>query len=401
MNFSNSSHLSVVLGGALVFLIALAVLPTVLQHFNQSSVLMTEAGHCTLNGERFTTVALDWQDPATIFGVEVAGGTCQLDAAGRSHVWGSNETLLTPNGQAFATVSGGAVTYTAGSTQIMAADILGPVDYTLSALNLGPTSGYAAGAYTVINDPGAADHGFFMLPTATWEFSGGGCGDPSTTYGTVNSVTSHVMGSAYTNVPSYLIKPISGGSGLRSAECVVQDTAPTIGINTVDTYTIFNRTSSQTADPDRGFWLLNYNHSVSPYFWVPNYAGGAGVCQHGTSNVFNWATTENPGPVDASTDALYPVTQTIRNTEQWCRFPATDANSNTFVYGTTLREVAHSGSTFAQAVMDNAEWKARPEVLSQQPRLNSTIINMLPLVILVAGLLAAGGWIYNARRSSG
>ena len=395
MNFSNSSHLSVVLGGALVFLIALAVLPTVLQHFNQSSVLMTEAGHCTLNGERFTTVALDWQDPATIFGVEVAGGTCQLDAAGRGHVWGSTETLLTPNGAAFATVSGGGVTYTATSTTVVSTDLIGPVDYNL-AINAAVLA-TAAAYYTLINDSGAADHGFFMLP-ARWEWTAGSsCSDTTTAYGDVTAVSS-IDPAVTTPVPSYLMRDIGPGTGSRATRCVVDDTAPALGINTSTVYLVWNNTGNQTADPDRGFWLLDYNASPV-YRWntIDN------QCWLGSGrDEFDWVTTEAVGSVDLGTGAVWPVTQTIRNTEQWCRFPVIGSNRNTFTYGSTLRSIhAASGSVFAQAVMDNAEWKARPEVLSQQPRLNSTIINMLPLVILVAGLLAAGGWIYNARRSSG
>ena len=72
---------------------------------------------------------------------------------------------------------------------------------------------------------------------------------------------------------------------------------------------------------------------------------------------------------------------------------------------TSIAAATVTYATTAQAAIaalsDALTWNARPAVLGQQPRLNETIIDMLPLVILVAGLLAAGGWIYNARRSSG
>ena len=62
------------------------------------------------------------------------------------------------------------------------------------------------------------------------------------------------------------------------------------------------------------------------------------------------------------------------------------------------RSVTLDGSKYLPT--SAGEWKTQPLVLKEQVKLNTTIVNLLPLVILVAGLLAAGGWIYNARRSS-
>ena len=72
--------------------------------------------------------------------------------------------------------------------------------------------------------------------------------------------------------------------------------------------------------------------------------------------------------------------------------------ANTAHYTPNGRSVTIDGASKLPA--SAGEWKTQPLVLAEQAKLNTTIVNLLPLVILVAGLLAAGGWIYNARRSS-
>ena len=139
MNFSNSTHLATVLGGALVFLIALAVLPTVLQQFNQSKVMVGADGHCQYLGERFRSISYVKDDFQAALDLEDNSGDCALPSG---TVLGAGD-LYTPNGNIVPRGIGGGTT---------------PVRQT--GLNL-TTSGIVGGS--------------FILPSASYEWFGGAC----------------------------------------------------------------------------------------------------------------------------------------------------------------------------------------------------------------------------------
>ena len=397
MNFSNSNHLSVVLGGALVFLIALAVLPTVLQQFNQSSVMMTESGHCQLLGERFTTASIDWNNPETIFGVERnrTDESCLLDTAGSTYTYGSNTVdVLTPNGIVFATASGGGATvYTQGSA-ISLSDIehlYGDV-YAL----------FPERAVTLVSaDFGSllttgADTGYFYLDTTkySWDASNSWCEDSS---GNAFNAFSDVLTAAASSSDAYHLYSVDSATaaGLsttcRAARSSLNGEGSFLGVGSPNTFIL----GSRTTHPDTGYRLIY----TSDYTWD----SGTSSCLDTSSTPFTYIHQHTSGTaLTSASTRLYPVREALNRSGSCVMSNSANVGSTSFV--PSIRQpyqVSVSGGASTLALASTAAWIGRSEILSQQPRLNSTIINMLPLVILVAGLLAAGGWIYNARRSSG
>ena len=396
MNFSNSSHLSVVLGGALVFLVALAVLPTVLQQFNQSSVMMTEAGHCQLLGERFTTASIDWNNPETIFGVERnrTDESCLLDTAGSTYTYGSNTVdVLTPNGIVFATASGGGATvYTQGS-----AISLNDIRYLYGdVFNLFPER-----AVTLVSaDFGSllrsgADTGYHYLDASkySWDASNRQCEDSS---GNAFEAFSDVLTASASSSDAYhLFRVDSATAAGLSTTCRADPfSLDAEGVFTVGSATTF-LLGARTNHPDTGYRLMY----TSDYTWD----SGTSSCLDTSSAPFTYIHQHPSGTaLTSASTRLYPVRESLLTSGQCVMSDSANVGSTSFVpTGAQPYQVSVSGGASTLALASTAAWIGRSEILSQQPRLNSTIINMLPLVILVAGLLAAGGWIYNARRSSG
>ena len=257
MNFSSSSHLSTVLGGALVFLIALAVLPTVIQQFNQSKVLVANDTFCQYNGERFVSVSPDWSATPLVTHNLVDG----LDGKPTTMTGATNcplDIISTALDQTFETP---------GNLQIVV-----PKDIATGSLLPAAMIGSVSG-------------GIHPLTGTVWNAAKGYCSFNGMNFLYIMDAKGELWAADDENY-----KVVAGAAGACAAEA---DTVVTGGTGLIPT---------------------------SDHYILPSLVGSA--------------------------------------------------------------------------------YLGQPLVLKEQVKLNTTIVNLLPLVILVAGLLAAGGWIYNARRSS-